>query len=117
MIKNNPRMQSINNDKVKREKTYKREVSIALFAVFFFFVFHAVFFDNSRSMEMVKLLVTPIFLFAGGAYSIDSASKQFKKFHQNNHWQGYHQNPFDSYQNQNTYQGQEHTREDHGHGF
>lgn len=61
-------------EKPEKEKTYKREVAIAML------LFLAVFFVwgvyNPEASQASRFLTLPIFTFAGGAYSLDAFSKQ-----------------------------------------
>ncbi|WP_069299882.1 hypothetical protein [Neptunicoccus sediminis] len=58
-------------------KTYKREVAIALLVVMFL-LFAAGFYDEYFK-EIGELLVSPVFLFSGASFGLDSFSKQMRK--------------------------------------
>ena len=61
----------------KKTKTYKREFAVALvFALLAFFVagFWAAYFK-----EVAELLLTPVMLFAGTSFGLDSYAKQVQR--------------------------------------
>jgi hypothetical protein len=60
----------------KPQKTWKREVSAVMLLVLLGLTCLWVFFENSLAGEAVEVLATPIFLFAAGAFGLDSVSKQ-----------------------------------------
>ena len=124
MRRNDHRLRSYEKDEAKKRKTYKREFAGFLFCFVAFFAIYYVFWGNDRAMEVLNLFVTPIFVFLYGAFSIDSASKQFgfyKDFKNDRHeWRGDHRDPFESHRNDYDHNGnghQKYERKDHGHGF
>ena len=58
-------------------KTYKREVTYALFGFLAAMAVAGVFLPGA--FETAKYLVTPIFLFAGGAFGMDAYARQIQK--------------------------------------
>jgi hypothetical protein len=57
-------------------KTYKRETAVAILLVLLCFFILGVWIE--RAFEVATFLTTPSFLFAGGAFGLDSVSKQIK---------------------------------------
>jgi len=53
------------------DKTFKREVAIVLMLAFSYVVY-------TDDIEMVKVLVWPVFTFAAAAFGLDSYAKQVK---------------------------------------
>ncbi len=56
------------------EKTYKREVSVAM--LIFVGVFHVLGMWMPEAIQVAEYLTTPVFLFAGAAFGMDSYAKQ-----------------------------------------
>ena len=60
----------------KENKTYKREVSLALLAYYFSALTAGIFYPEAQeAAESVKIVA---FTFAGGAFAFDAASKQIR---------------------------------------
>lgn len=59
------------------EKTYKREVALAMLV--FNLACHVWGVWTPEAAEMAKYLTMPIFLFLGGAYGLDAYAKQVLK--------------------------------------
>lgn len=57
---------------IKTPKTYKRETAVILLVAFFWVV-------STGDVEMVKVIVWPVFAFALGAYGLDGYAKQIMK--------------------------------------
>lgn len=58
------------------EKTYKREVAIAMLA--FIGVFHVLGMWWPEAVQVAEYLTTPVFIFAGAAFGMDAYVKQVK---------------------------------------
>jgi hypothetical protein len=58
------------------QKTWKREVSAVIASSASWVDMLVGVFENSLAGEAVEVLATPIFLFAAGAFGLDSVSKQ-----------------------------------------
>lgn len=58
-------------------KTYKRETAIVMLVLLGAAHFWGVF--DERAAEMAVYLTTPVFLFAGAAFGMDSYAKQVRK--------------------------------------
>jgi hypothetical protein len=56
------------------EKTYKREVSMAM--LIFVAVFHVLGMWIPEAVQVAEYLTTPVFIFAGAAFGMDAYSKQ-----------------------------------------
>jgi hypothetical protein len=57
--------------KKKREKSYKREVAVALFTVFGYVVY-------TGNIEMAGVIVWPIFAYGMAAFGMDGYAKQIQ---------------------------------------
>lgn len=57
------------------EKTWKREMAIALLIVLGFVGYFAL--NNPQAMRLFELTVWPTFAFAAGAFGLDALAKQF----------------------------------------
>lgn len=58
-------------------KTYKRETALVLFGVMFAFFLCGIW--SEQALKIAELLLTPTFLFGGGAMGLDSYAKQIKR--------------------------------------
>ena len=58
------------------EKTYKREVAMAMLA--FVGVFHVLGMWMPEAIQVAEYLTTPVFIFAGAAFGMDAYAKQVK---------------------------------------
>lgn len=65
-----------------KDKTWKREVAVILLV---FIGYISLFGD----IEVLRILVTPIFLFAGGAFGLDAFAKQIQPSRSNKVQNGY----------------------------
>ena len=60
----------------EREKTYKREIAVALLAYLLGFFLWGVF--EPEAGEAARFLTLPVFTFAAGAFGLDALAKQLK---------------------------------------
>ncbi|QIG76843.1 hypothetical protein EVC30_014 [Rhizobium phage RHph_Y1_11] len=64
-----------------RKKSWKREVAAGMLAVLLYFVWYVIAADDIALMEsrrkVLELLIYPIFLFAAGAYGMQSFTDQY----------------------------------------
>jgi len=60
-------------------KTYKRETAIAMLCSLAALCSYGLGAGDKEAIEWAKLFCAPIFLFAGGAFGLDAAAKQWPK--------------------------------------
>lgn len=60
----------------EKDKSYKREMSGALFAVLFLFFILGIFYPQLT--QAAEMLLAPTFVFGGGAFGMDAYAKQIQ---------------------------------------
>jgi hypothetical protein len=61
---------------MENQKTYKREVAVALMLFLMGMFVWGVIEDSGKAMQVAEFLTLPIFTFLGGAFALDAVFKQ-----------------------------------------